>query len=347
MESRMYVGTEKGIVTLVSADEIAWETESQDLRGWAVPCVATVPSSPNQVLAGTRGDGVWLSDDCGKSWQKPNYGKRGPGKVRSLAIDPQNPRRIFAGCEPIDIFVSEDLGANWERLDSVWDVAQVPLVRRVNLVVEWHIRDIKIDPQDTDTLYAAWKVNFMIKSTDGGKSWQQLDQGLDPDVHSIVIDPSNSANVFTATGGLYAPTDEVKGRAIYASADGGASWEPCALNFSQDYAYRLVMNPADPRILYSAVANGNPGAWTRRPTGAESELIRSKDGGKSWERIGDGWEGAGRDFPWAMVVDGQYPDHVILAGRSGDFAASSDGGDSWVSLDLQLSGVEDVALAHF
>lgn len=347
MESRLYVGTTKGIVTLQSTDQVAWETESQGLGGWGVPCIATVPSSPNQVLAGTRGDGVWLSEDCGKSWRKPSYGKRGPGKVRSLAVDPNNPRRVYAGCEPIDIFVSEDLGASWERLASIDQVPQPPLVRYANLTAEPHIRDIKIDNSDSSTLYAAWKVNFIIKTMDGGKSWQLLNEGLDPDVHTVVVDPSNSAHIFTATGGLYTPTDQVKGRALYASVDGGASWEPCALNFPQDYAYRLVMNPGDPKILYSAVATGNPGAWQRRPTGAESELIRSRDGGESWDRMGDGWEGAGTDFPWAMAVDAQDSDHVILAGRSGNIAASSDGGDNWVSLDLQLSGVEDIALAHF
>ena len=44
----------------------------------------------DKVFAGTRGDGVWVSEDFGASWKKPCYGKRGPGKVRCLAFDPRD-----------------------------------------------------------------------------------------------------------------------------------------------------------------------------------------------------------------------------------------------------------------
>lgn len=81
--------------------------------------MAAVPSQPNQVLAATRGDGVWLSEDFGKSWQKPCYGKPGPGKVQCLTLDPHTPGRVYAGGEPINVFVSDDLGRSWDRLASV------------------------------------------------------------------------------------------------------------------------------------------------------------------------------------------------------------------------------------
>ena len=79
------------------------------------------PAAPHRVFAGTRGDGVWVSEDYGVSWRKPCFGRRGPGKVRSVALDPSNPNRVYAGTEPIDLFVSEDAAKSWTRLDSATD----------------------------------------------------------------------------------------------------------------------------------------------------------------------------------------------------------------------------------
>src|SRR5687768_8858898 len=112
----IYVGTDKGVITLRGENGHGWAAESQGLESWGVPSLAVDPNEPNRVLAGTRGDGVWVSEDFGKSWKKPCYGKPGPGKVRSLTLDPKDARVVYAGGEPIDMFVSEDLGGSWERL---------------------------------------------------------------------------------------------------------------------------------------------------------------------------------------------------------------------------------------
>src|SRR5437867_9299645 len=122
MESVLYVGTEDGVAVARSPDGRSWEVTARGLEGWDVPEVTTVPGSPNAVIAGTRGDGVWTSDDFGETWVKPNRGKRGgPGKVRCVTVDPKHPRRLYVGCEPIDLFISDDLGQSWLRVESVWD----------------------------------------------------------------------------------------------------------------------------------------------------------------------------------------------------------------------------------
>ena len=90
MASILYLGTDEGVVTLKSEDGRSWKTEHHGLKDWQVPEVAVSASAPNKVFAGTRGDGVWLSEDFGATWSKPCYGKRGPGKVRCLTIDPRD-----------------------------------------------------------------------------------------------------------------------------------------------------------------------------------------------------------------------------------------------------------------
>ena len=101
MESVLYVGTDQGVIVARSNDRASWEITDRGLRKWEVTELAVAPAAPHKIFAGTRGDGVWVSQDFGKSWSKPSYGRRGPGKIRSLTIDPHAPERLYAGCEPI------------------------------------------------------------------------------------------------------------------------------------------------------------------------------------------------------------------------------------------------------
>jgi photosystem II stability/assembly factor-like uncharacterized protein len=332
-------------MTLRNDGEGSWKVENHGLKDWSVSEVAVLPSAPNRVLAGTRGDGVWFSEDFGKSWKKPCYGKRGPGKVRCLAFDPKNPERTYAGAEPIDLFVSDDLGRSWERLESVWEIPWVKNVDYPVATVEPHVRDIAVDPNDPKTIYIALQVGYMLKTTDGGLSWKLLDKGFDADVHTIVINPGNSANLFIATGGHDHRKGTVKGRALYESKDAGETWRPLAMEFTQEYSVPLSMHPKDSKVLYSAVAHGQPSQW-RRPSGAESIMIRSRDGGKKWESLDRGPSDLGKDFPEAIIFDRENPQSMFAAFRAGGLYASEDSGDSWKKLDVNVSSVADMKCVH-
>ncbi|MBM2810731.1 MAG: hypothetical protein HW416_1490 [Chloroflexi bacterium] len=346
MDSLFYIGTDDGLVTARSSDGRSWQVENHGLKGWGVPGLAVNASTPNQVLAGTRGDGVWISDDFGQKWQKPNRGKRGgPAKVRCVTIAPDDPRRIYAGTEPIDVYVSEDLGESWQRLKSIWDVPSVPDVFYPNATVEPHVRQITIDPKNPNTMYAALQEGYMVKTTDRGETWRLLNKDFDRDVHAIVLHPEHTNRILIATGGGDSRRKQVSGRALYASDDGGENWEPAAMNITQDYSVPLTMSPKDHDVLYSAAANSQPGQW-RRPSGAESTIIRSRDGGRNWERLERGLEDASKDFSDVIVVDDQQPERVYAAQRNGDFYFSEDGGDSWGKLELKVPGVAAMQLVH-
>jgi photosystem II stability/assembly factor-like uncharacterized protein len=189
MDSVLYIGTERGVIAARNYDRRSWQIVQHGLKAWEVSELAVSPQSPNKVFAGTRGDGVWLSEDFGETWTKPCYGKRGPGKVRSVTIDPHDPRRLYVGCEPVDIFVSDDEGKSWARLDAIWDLPSVPTMSYPLTRVEPHVRDIAVDPTDPNILYAALQLGYIIKSSDRGHTWTVLDNGLDCDVHTILSIP--------------------------------------------------------------------------------------------------------------------------------------------------------------
>lgn len=100
----------------------------------------------------------------------------------------------------------------------------------------------------------------------------------------------------------------------------------------------LIASPADPKVMYSALANGQPGMW-RRPTGAESLLVRSSDGGATWEELPVRVPDVAKDFAAAIAVDAASPDRVYAGLHGGEVLASEDSGRSWAKLDVQVGHV--------
>lgn len=346
MSSYLYVGTDEGVVTLKSEDGRAWKEEHHGLKDWAVPEVAVSPGAPNKIFAGTRGDGVWLSEDFGATWKKPCYGKRGPGKVRCLAFDPKDGRTLYAGTEPIDVFVTHDEAKNWQRLDSVWNVPWVSTVTYPVAAVEPHVRDITIDPRDAKTMYVALQVGYILKTTDGGSTWQLLNENLDCDVHTIVLHPDSSERIFIATGGHDCRAGRAPGRALYSSEDGGRHWTPMAAEFKEEYSVPLTIHPKKSNVLYSALANGQPGQWRKRDSGAEAFLVQSSDSGKSWKKLEGEVSEANKSFVESFAFDPSDADRMYAAQRSGDLFGSEDSGASWFKLNLKVPQLSDLKAAN-
>lgn len=335
MTTVLYVGTGAGLVTLRGSDA-TWEVASESLAPWGIEEICVVPGESGRVYVGTRGDGVWTSEDAGESWHKPSRGRPGPGKVRCVTVDAHDPNVVYAGCEPIDIYVSQDKGKNWERLTALWDIPGLPAVNYPVASVEPHVRDITLDPRDSQTFYAALQIGYAVKTTDAGRTWKVLNEdGVDCDVHTIVVDSSQPDRVLLATGGDDARKGRSKGKALYASEDGGETWQGLAMSFPQDYSIPLTPHPSDPAIMYSALAKGAPPRW-RRETGAEGALIRSQDGGRTWQEIDLGAAGSSKQFAEAITIDPAQPEHVFAGFRSGEIIASTDAGASWTKLPLTM-----------
>jgi photosystem II stability/assembly factor-like uncharacterized protein len=340
----LYVSGDEGVATF-KKNGGDWKLEAHGLQDWSVPKVGVTPSTPERIFAGTRGDGVWLSEDFGKKWTKPSYGKRGPGKVRCVAIHPRDPNIVYAGCEPIDIYLSLDGAKSWTRLESARATPGVAEFGYPLANVEPHVRDIVFDPADANVLYAALQVGFMIKSADGGKTWRLLDKGLDADVHAIVIDPRNSKRILIGSGGDSYRAGQAPGRSLYVSEDGGESWSPTAMDFAEEYSVPLVMNPKNPDVLYAALAHGSPGSW-RRPSGAEACLLKSADCGKSWRKLDHGPNDGGKNFTEVLAIDEESPQRMYAGTRSGDIYESNDAGASWRKLAIKVSSISDMKCVH-
>jgi photosystem II stability/assembly factor-like uncharacterized protein len=343
MGTILYVATNQGVVT-VKKSGTEWEIGSHGLKNWDVNEIAIQPGDPLCVYAATRGDGVLRSTDGGETWSKPNRGSAGPGKVKCVTIDPHDSNTIYAGGEPIAVWVSHDRGESWSSMNGIQEIPGISEIDYPVLAVEPHVRDIVIHPGDSNTLYVTLQVGYMAKTIDGGRTWNLLNNAVDADAHQLVSRKDQPERLYLSTGGHSHRLGEAPGRALYRSLDGGASWLPMALEFDQEYSIPMVTDPRDEDIVFSAVAYGNPSEWRKRETGAGAALIRSIDGGETWQAITTNND-ISRFYPEAITLDPSAPDNMFVATRKGQLFGSTDTGETWSNLGVQVPEVSDLKAA--
>src|SRR5437879_965222 len=136
---------------------------------------------------------------------------------------------------------------------------------------------VVVDCADPQRLYAGTtraglfrsEDGWVIRSQDGGASWQQLDQGVPHDTHTIRFVPGTAGTLVLGTNdGMFRSTD--RGDTWSAVNDGleGRRYTPAP----------LVTRASRPGVLFSSTAAVGPGGW-RRPEGGDAAFCRSDDGG--------------------------------------------------------------------
>jgi photosystem II stability/assembly factor-like uncharacterized protein len=272
--------------------------------------ILTDPLRRGRVTVGVH-DGVWRSDDAGESWRRLGASKPGLG-VWSLADHPREPATLFAGYEPCAIHRSTDDGATWSKLDV--DLA-FPAVS-AHPDIPKRVISIAVDPCNPQEIYASIEVGGLVRSLDGGATWQNvidgiyIDEGF-VDIHSVVVNPVQAGQLTIATR-----------FGVFRSDDKGAHWrnlEAPLLRPAGSYCRVLRYAPNDGNTLYLAAANdfdGDRGA-----------LFMSSDNGASWLKAEP--DVVLRTPIFGLAVDPNTPDSVFFSSKIGQLVYSRDRGKTW------------------
>ncbi len=153
-----------GCLTAQAADEAAAWTPSGWGGGGFYYAAVFHPAQDGVLYMGGDVNGVYKSEDHGRSWRVVNNGLADYG-VFSLAVDRTHPQTVYAATES-GLCKSTDGAAHWQLL---------PRTGRQELRItgekERSIRCIAVDPADGQIVYAGSPAGQVFKSTDGGHSW--------------------------------------------------------------------------------------------------------------------------------------------------------------------------------
>src|ERR671931_2153048 len=207
--ARLFAATADGIARLDESNE-GWTVELS-LAESAAQCVAVDPNDPDTVFAGLREGGVRRTVDGGASWTDCALPEPG---VFSLAVSAAD-GAVYAGTEPSRLYRSDDGGGTWRPLDALLELPSRPHWSFPPRPWTSHVRWIAPSPHEPDLVLVGIELGGLMRTTDGGKTWQDHRPGAQPDVHSIAWHPRAEGRAYEAGGG---------GAAW--SGDGGGKWRP-------------------------------------------------------------------------------------------------------------------------
>jgi photosystem II stability/assembly factor-like uncharacterized protein len=189
-------------------------------------------------------------------------------------------------------------------------------------------------PGDPNVYYAGAASGGVWKSTDGGSHWGPIfDAEPVQSIGAIAIAPSSPNIVWVGTGEPWLRSNVSLGNGVYKSSDSGKTWTHMGLDKTGRIG-RVIVDPSDPNTVYVAAMGTGYGPQPERG------VFRTRDGGKTWDRVLFVDENTGASD---LTMDPTDP-HKLIAGtwqidiktwgrKSGGPGSgvyvTNDGGDTW------------------
>jgi photosystem II stability/assembly factor-like uncharacterized protein len=321
--TRYFIAAASGGVWKTANAGTTWTPVFDNEGSYSIGALALDPQNANTVWVGTGelnaqrsvgyGDGIYRSDDGGKSWR--NLGLKASEHIARIAIDPRDSDTVYAAAQgPLwgpggdrGLFKTTDGGKTWQNVLKISENTGVT--------------DVVIDPRNSDVLYAtAWQrrrhvytyigggpESGIYGSVDAGKTWTRLRGGLPTEMGRIglAVSPVDPAL-------LYATVEAADtGSGTYVSTDSGASWEKRGDFVAQGMYYgQIVCDPKDAERIYLPNVT----------------LMVSDDGGRTVRPVGERNKHVDNHAVWIDPANTRH----LLVGCDGGVYESFDRGATWL-----------------
>jgi photosystem II stability/assembly factor-like uncharacterized protein len=341
-----YVGAASGGIFKTEDAGITWRPIFDSADNSTIGALALAPSDPRQVWAGTgesflirpaeaMGNGVYKSVDAGRSWT--NMGLQATGRISRIIVDPNDPNTVYVASlghthapqQERGVYKTTDGGKTWNRVLFVDTLTGCS--------------DLSIDPQHPGTLFAAmWQIGFntwqlnsggpgsgIFKTTDGGKTWNRLANGLPGGAAHPV--GKTSVDVSYSDPNIVYSLIEDKDPALYRSDDGGSSWKKMFTSHSMaqraSYYTRVRVSTGDPDNVFTICVT----------------VMESKNGGRSFNGNGGNGDYRPGGDTHDMWFDPKNPSRAMVA-HDGCMNMTYNGGKTWQNVNLPIAQMYHVAV---
>jgi BNR/Asp-box repeat len=331
--ARVLVGTRKGAFILTSdGTRRQWQVSGPHFGGWEIYHLKGSTADPNRLYtsqtSGWFGQIIQRSDDGGKTWHQPGTPPGEPTTTPEGMPKGESNKFVYD--------TSPETGAPLTTHQWYDGTAHPWEFKRV-----WHLEPSLSD--DPDTVYAGVEDAALFRSSDGGRTWQEL-PGLrghgtgarwQPGaggmcLHTILLDPSNPQRIYIA----------ISAAGAFRSDDAGKTWRPINRGLKSQYipdpdaeighcVHRIAMNRTRPNVLFMQKH------W---------DVMRSDDAGESWREVSGNLP---TDFGFPIDVHAHEPETVYVVPIKSDgehyppegklrVYRSRTGGNEWEALTKGL-----------
>lgn len=358
MSDVIHAATRKGLFTL-----------ARGARGWRVERVAFLGDPVTLALHDARDGALYAaldlghfgvklhrSDDGGRTFtevQAPAFPADGGGEAPSVALiwalaagGAGEPGVLWAGTIPAALFRSPDRGASWQLVRGLWDRPER---------TAWFgggydqpgLHSICVDPRDPRRLHCAISCGGVWATADGGETFACRSSGMyaeymPPDRREdpVVQDPHRVVQAPTAPDVLWAQHHN----GVFVTTDGGLRWREVTAIRPSKFGFAVAVHPADPRTAWFVPAVKDE---RRVPVDGRLVVARTRDGGESFEVLGDGLPAEhAYDLVYRHALDvDRSGARLAMGSTTGNLWVSEDGGARWAHLSAHLPPIRQVAFA--
>ncbi len=325
-KKRWFLAVASGGVWKTENAGTTWTPVFDGEGSYSIGCVTIDPRNPSVVWVGTGennsqrsvgyGDGVYKSEDGGKSWK--NVGLKASEHVGKIVIHPKDSNVVYVAAQgPLwapggdrGLYKTTDGGRTWNAVLTISENTGVT--------------DVVMDPRDPDTLIAAaWQRRRHVftlidggpesglhKTTDGGKTWKKITSGLPKEEMGrigLAIAPTEPDTVYA----LVETAAANKAGGTFRSTNRGETWEKRG-DYNPGgpmYYQEIFVDPKDAERVYSM----------------DVFLQVSDDAGKTWRNLGERYKHVDNHAIW---IDPDDTDHYLV-GCDGGLYQSFDRGATW------------------
>ncbi len=366
------VATRKG-AWLLHGDSArkTWRVDGPHFLGHIVNHLVLDPRDGRTLLAAAKtghlGPTIFRSTDLGRSWkeaaQPPAFAKA-PEGTKGRAVDhtfwltpchDNEPEAWYAGTPPQGLFRSDDGGDTWKPFSYINEDARYR---------EWmgsvqdgtpdgpKMHSIIVNPRDPKHLYFAMSGGGVHESTDGGRTFatlvngMEVVEGFDPgniafhDPHCVRLCPSNPDRLY-----------QQNHCGIYRLDRPSSQWTRIGRNMPKsvgDVGFPMVVHPRDDNTAWVFPMDGTS-VWPRTSPDGKPAVFVTRNGGTRWQRLDSGlpkrqgWWTVKRQ---AMTADSQNPVGLYFGTTSGELWASRDEGRRWTCIARHLPEIYAVEAAE-
>ncbi|MAF13329.1 MAG: hypothetical protein CMI53_00345 [Parcubacteria group bacterium] len=257
------------------------------------------PQDNRAIYLATETDGLLFTYDGGDSWQKAK--QVGNGRIEAVAIDAKNKCVIYATFTNT-VLKSVDCSRTWAEI-------------YIDTRADKNVTALAVDFFNSLIVYAGNSAGDILKSTNGGTTWQVIHRLNNP-ITKILINPNDTRVLYLATNN----------NGIFKSTNSGISWidiNDGLKQYSGSMEYRNLIFDASQSDGLMLVAKYG--------------LIKSNNGGATWNALNLITPPATADI-FSVAINPQNNKEIYYATAS-TFYKTTDGGQNWITKRLPSNAV--------